>query len=131
MHAQSLAYLTHVKLNKRKAYVLFEGQRHAASNQGSKSTQKNKIPKKQTGKEPQIFKILLKRDKETEITPRQFKKGHPFLSKMRVNQSFLGLRPPTSLVHLGMPKLRVSRRIHRKRWSAGRESPGELHEKNS
>jgi hypothetical protein len=35
---------------------------------------------------------------------------------MRVNQSFLGFRSPASLVHLGMPKLRVSRSIHRKRW---------------
>ncbi len=36
MHVQSLAYLTHVKLNRKKAYVSFEGQQHAPSNQTSK-----------------------------------------------------------------------------------------------
>ena len=116
MHAQSLAHLNHLELNKGKAYVLFEGQQHASSKQRSKETQKNKTPKKQTGKNTEISKTLLKPGKETKIKVRRFKKGRPVLSKMRVNQSFLGFRSPTSLVYLGMPKLRVSRSIHRKRW---------------
>jgi hypothetical protein len=131
MHVQSLAYLTHVKLNRKKAYVSFEGQQHAPSNQTSKQTQKNEITKKQSDKKTESSKTHIKLNEETKIKVRQRKTGSSILPKMRINQPFLGFRPPASLVNMGMPKLRVSRSIHCKGWRNGRESPTKLREKNS
>jgi predicted RNA-binding Zn-ribbon protein involved in translation (DUF1610 family) len=66
MHAQSLAHLTHVKLNKRKVYVLFEGQRMRQATKeanGPRRTKSRRSRPAKTPKPPKHFSSVTNRPK--------------------------------------------------------------------